>query len=291
VSNSRLVDHAKLVDERVSPTESRQKAEHKMPRENGQRETAGIAIHGQQQAKTGFLRGIRNRWIALKTELKIPVIAGLFAIVVAIITGIFNLAAANYNKYKASPMPALSATPMPTPISPPTLTSSSMPEPNNVRMQQAIELRNPEWSRVLDMHNKVLESLSELKDVLEGKVWPLAARMDNILEDRRQGYQPQRQFVSLLSKEFDVSALATLVLTLRQECERDFLLGVIVLAPVGEKLQKVQELRFGSSVTFDETDGDEGIRRLLVLMFPVTAQGDNALNEERIYDCLKLQPR
>lgn len=262
-----------------------------MPRENGQRETAGIAIHGQQQAKTGFLRGIRNRWIALKTELKIPVIAGLFAIVVAIITGIFNLAAANYNKYKASPMPALSATPMPTPISPPTLTSSSMPEPNNVRMQQAIELRNPEWSRVLDMHNKVLESLSELKDVLEGKVWPLAARMDNILEDRRQGYQPQRQFVSLLSKEFDVSALATLVLTLRQECERDFLLGVIVLAPVGEKLQKVQELRFGSSVTFDETDGDEGIRRLLVLMFPVTAQGDNALNEERIYDCLKLQPR
>ena len=71
-----------------------------MPRENGQRETAAIVIHGQQQGKTGFLRGIRNRWIGLKTELKIPVIAGLFAIVVAIITGIFNLAVAIYNKYK-----------------------------------------------------------------------------------------------------------------------------------------------------------------------------------------------
>jgi hypothetical protein len=42
-------------------------------------------------------------WIDLKTELKVAVIGGLFAIVVAIVTGIGNLVVARYNGAKVSP--------------------------------------------------------------------------------------------------------------------------------------------------------------------------------------------
>jgi hypothetical protein len=70
---------------------------------------------GQQQRKAG----IWHWWIGLNTELKVPVICGLFGILVAIVTGICNLGVAIYNGSK--PAPALSATPMPT-------TSASTPE-------------------------------------------------------------------------------------------------------------------------------------------------------------------
>ena len=155
---------------------------------------------------------------------------------------------------------------------------------------------NPGWSRVDPKH--VPKSLSELEYIIGGDVWPLEARLNKILEDRRQGFQPQGgQFVSLLSREFEPSALASSALKLREECERDFLLGVFVLGSVDEKLQKVQEMKFGSQVTFQDTSvngKDRQTWRLLVLLFPTTARGDKLLNEEsgvRVYDCLLLQPR
>jgi hypothetical protein len=51
---------------------------------------------------------VLRRWSGLKTELKVAIIAGLFAIVVAIVTGIFNLGVAHYNGSKviSTPTPA-----------------------------------------------------------------------------------------------------------------------------------------------------------------------------------------
>jgi Tol biopolymer transport system component len=49
-------------------------------------------------------------WNGLKTELKVAVIGGLFAIVVAIVTGIGNLVVATYNGAKVSPAPSPSPT-------------------------------------------------------------------------------------------------------------------------------------------------------------------------------------
>jgi hypothetical protein len=70
-----------------------------------------------------------HRWIGLKIELKVPVIAGLFAIAVAIVTGIFNLGVAIYNGFKASPTPTpvVSAAPMPSSSSTPTPTPRNDP--------------------------------------------------------------------------------------------------------------------------------------------------------------------
>jgi hypothetical protein len=70
-----------------------------------------------------------QRWMGLRTELKVPIIAGLFAIVVAIVTGAFNLGVAIYNGFKASPTPTqiLSATPAASPSSTPTATPSPTP--------------------------------------------------------------------------------------------------------------------------------------------------------------------
>jgi hypothetical protein len=67
----------------------------------------------KNERKAGFWWGIWHWWIGLKTELKVAVIGGLFAVVVAIVTGICNLGVAIYNGFKASPTPVLSATPMP----------------------------------------------------------------------------------------------------------------------------------------------------------------------------------
>jgi hypothetical protein len=90
----------------------------------------------KNERRPGFWRSICRWWIGVKPELKVPVIAGLFAIVVAIVTGIFSLGVAIYNgsKVPSRPTPVLSAAPMPiatpTPNPPaptPVLSSSPMP--------------------------------------------------------------------------------------------------------------------------------------------------------------------
>jgi hypothetical protein len=80
----------------------------------------------------GFWRAIWHWWIGLKTEVKVPVITGLFAIAVAIVAGIFNLGVTIYNGFKASPTPTpvLSAAPLPSPSSTATSTPSVMPTPS-----------------------------------------------------------------------------------------------------------------------------------------------------------------
>jgi hypothetical protein len=69
-----------------------------------------------------------QRWIGLRTELKVPIIAGLFAIAVAIVTGIFNLGIAIYNGFRASPTPTPILSPTPTLTLRPLLAPSPTPE-------------------------------------------------------------------------------------------------------------------------------------------------------------------
>lgn len=133
--------------------------------------------------------------------------------------------------------------------------------------------------------------LANIRGIIIGNPWPLAASpvLNQQLRDLRGDYQPQQQYVSFLSSEFEGKKLPKVVLKIRPEYQDDLAVGNVVLQEAGGTLKQVASIQFGSGFPTHPVSPVEGRVRLLSLLFPLSARGDEWLSRPNLTDFILIQ--
>ena len=133
------------------------------------------------------------------------------------------------------------------------------------------------WSRIDPVSPPT--SLANVRGIIASNPWPLEGTpiLNQQLQGLRGSYQPQQQYMSFLSSEFEGKDLGKIVLELRPENQGDIAIGCVVLKATGGLLNPVAVIQFGSHFPTSTMAPINGRVRLLVLLFPLSARGDALL--------------